>query len=282
MTSSPAPAVVVPDQGVGEPEAGTVRGTAARHAQVPEPKPAPVLDGGQRARLQHLDRPQAELRPLANCSVAGGAGAGQRRHCPEPHPHSGGEQRRVVPFQVPHRCRRPAEQSPSAGGARGVNGRQAARDRDGSGGHRQPRAVQPGHFGEGRVEPGEVAEAGGEAEPADLVFGRGVPRDHLRHRQAGERRDVGEVGTVVADVDLGHPRGRGAGRRGGSPHAKQPLRQLAGLPGSRPDRDQHGPGARNDLDHVREAGAADGRREPGRRRRGRADELDQHGRVPGR
>src|SRR5215472_13750005 len=62
--------------------------------------------------------------------------------------------------------------------------REAASDGDRACWHAHARAVEPGHGGEQRVEPGEVRKTRGEPEPADLVLRGLMPRDHVCNGQA--------------------------------------------------------------------------------------------------
>ena len=48
---------VVPDEGVRQPQAASVGGTAGRHAEVGEPSPAEILNGREGTWLEHLDTP---------------------------------------------------------------------------------------------------------------------------------------------------------------------------------------------------------------------------------
>ena len=68
---------------------------------------------------------------------------------------------------------------------------------------------------EGRIETGEVSEAGHEAEAADVQLGSGVPLDHLAGREVVTLGEFSEVGAVVAYRDRVLAAWNGADRIGG-------------------------------------------------------------------
>ncbi len=167
---------------------------------------AEVLDAREHARAQHAYRHQAPARaaptrrrsrPPTPCARTSPRRSARTRRGRRPGARS------PLARRVEHGERRAPDHVPAAGRGERVHRRLARRD-----GHRsrvEPRARRrAARHGKPRVEPADVGEAGGEAHHQHAMPRGDVQPHDLVRRQAGGRRDVGEIGRegrVVADGD---------------------------------------------------------------------------------
>jgi hypothetical protein len=102
---------------------------------------------------------------------------------------------------------------------------------------------------QGRVQAGEVGEAGGEAAERDDVRGCRVPANHLRRAESGLRGDGPQVGAVVANADL-HDVWRPEVRRRVRRRRREAVADPREAGDGRVEHDKGGAGPGDDLDHA--------------------------------
>src|SRR5699024_2143739 len=144
-------------------------------------------------------------------------------------------------------CLGAADELPAAGGGPGVDAGELPGQGDRTDGHTSARRRPPRHVEE-LIVTGEVAEAGGEPGERDLP-GRGLMAgDHLGGGDGEEFGHLGEVLTVVADIDgdLSGLTGRGIGPL----ETADGLLEGAGPGAARVEADEHGAGGGDELDDA--------------------------------
>ena len=246
---------VVADQPVGQPCGRGVEPARARDAEVGVPGPPAVLDRGQRAGLQHRQRPAHPETSTNRTRVPGVSSAGSSR-------------------SVSHRRAsvRPTRRQPPGRGGR-VDPGVLPRQPHGPGRHPGAGPVQPG-YRELRRQAAAVGEARREPHERDRELGPAVRGDGLGTCHPPAPGDVVEVGAVVRRRQLDQWPDAVRGPAGRHPPREVVARHLEVGHAV----EEHGPGAGHEV-RAGQVAAQVGVQE---RHLGGQRELDQEGVGPGR
>src|SRR5689334_10398150 len=170
---------------------------------------------------------------------------------PELNPHALRQQRRVRPLQIPQHGIGATDELPTAGGLTRIDRAELTGETDGAGGHRGPRLCAARHPQAG-VAIDQIRETWCESTESDPPQRGGVGVDHGRDRQPGVIGHLGQVRTVVDDIDDHVGAAFRGGARGGiDAHLAQPPTDDA-LTARAVQLHQHRAGGRDDVDHARD------------------------------